>query len=67
MKTNLLRAEIVAKGLTMAQVAKSVGMHRNSFSAKVNGKVQFNTDEIVRLCDFLDITDPIKKVAIFLS
>lgn len=67
MKTNLLRAEIVARGLTMSQVAAGINLHKNTFSQKMTGKVQFNTDEIMRLCDFLDITDPAKKVAIFLS
>ena len=66
MKANLLRAEFVANGKTMAQVAKEAGIARNSLSAKLNGRTQFNTNEIVRLCEILNITDPCKKVDIFL-
>lgn len=66
MKANLLRAEFVASGKTMAQVAKEAGFARNTLSAKLNGKRQFNTDEIIRLCEVLNITEPAKKVDIFL-
>ena len=36
-------------------------------SARMNGKVPFNADEIEKLCALLDISDPVKKVEIFLT
>lgn len=65
MKANLLRAEFVANGKIIAQVAKEAGLARNSLSAKLNGKTQFNTDEVVRICEVINITDPAKKVDFF--
>lgn len=67
MQGNLLRGEIAAKGLTMREVAHMTGISRNSFSAKINGKTPFNTEEVVRLCEVLEIDDPIKKINIFLT
>ena len=67
MNANLLRGEIVSKGMTMQEVAKYVGLSRNSFSARVQGRVPFNSNEIVRICELLQIEDASKKVSIFLS
>lgn len=67
MKSNLLRGEIVMNGFTMKEVAKQTGMSRNSLSNKINGRYEFNADEVIKLCDLLGIVDPARKVEIFLS
>ena len=67
MQSNLLRGAIIAQGLTMQSVAQKIGISRNSMSARMNGKVPFNADEIEKLCVLLGISDPVKKVEIFLS
>lgn len=67
MKANLLRGAIVAQNMTMQQAAKLIGISRNSMSMRMNGKVPFNADEIERLCDLLNITEPSQKVEIFLT
>lgn len=67
MKANLLRGEIIAKGLTLEGLAKKIGISRNSMSAKLNGRTQFNADEIEKICTALGICDSERKVEIFLS
>ena len=54
-------------GFTMKEVAKQTGMSRNSLSNKINGRYEFNADEVIKLCDLLGIVDPARKVEIFLS
>lgn len=67
MKANLLRGEITAKGMTLMSLAKKIGISRNSMSAKINGRTQFNAWEIEKICDVLEIRDPGRKVEIFLT
>lgn len=67
MKANLLRGEIKAQGMTLEALAKKIGISRNSMSAKLNGRTQFNADEIEKICMALGISDPERKVEIFLS
>ena len=67
MNGNLLRGEIAARGYTLRELANLSGISRTSLSAKINGKRPFDTDEVVRLCEVLGITDPVKKIDIFLT
>ena len=67
MKVNLLRGKMVANGYTVETAAKCLGMSRNTLSSKINGKSEFNVDEVIRLCELLHIDDPAQKVEIFLS
>lgn len=67
MKGNLLRAEIAAHGMSLREVAEKASISRSSLSAKINGQRSFDTDEVVRLCEVLGITDNEKRVQIFLS
>lgn len=53
--------------VTQEQLAKAVGMGRGTLSTKMNGHRSFNTEEIVAICDFLQIADPTKRAEIFLS
>lgn len=42
-----LQAEIARKGLTSAEIAKRLGMSRNTFSRKLRGKSKFFIDQLV--------------------
>lgn len=44
-----------ATGRSMRQVAEEVGIHRNRLSDKVNGKLRFTEQEIVRLATFFGV------------
>lgn len=67
MKANLLRAEIAAKDMSQREVAERAKISRSAFSAKINGQRPFDTDEVVRICDVLEIVDNARKVEIFLD
>lgn len=67
MKANLLRAEIVARDMTIASLAEAIGMKLKTMYNKMNGGSQFTVDEAVRICDVLNISDDEKKVHIFLT
>lgn len=61
-----LKGKIVENGLSQHACAKAIGMSKNTFNSRVNGKSQFNLDEISRLCSLLNINDVEEKVNIFL-
>lgn len=44
------------KGLTQSQVAKKLGMTQQQYSRFENGVFELNYDQIMFLCNFLDIT-----------
>ncbi len=55
--TNELRSLIVKKGLTQGDIAKKLGISPQSFSYKLNNKVEFKASEIETLCSILSIKD----------
>ena len=65
--TNLLKGKILSAGFTQQTLAPLVKMSVNSLNAKINGRKVFDTDEVERICDILNITDPVEKCLIFLS
>lgn len=64
--TNALKGAIAAAGHTQRSLARRLKMSENSINSKVNGKLDFTTSEIVRVCDELNIQSPQAKVDIFL-
>ena len=64
---NLLLGKIYEAGLTCQKVSKMIGVSKNAFSHKINGRSYFDTEEIDRLCDVLHIDDNEDKVKIFLT
>lgn len=61
-----LKARIVGAGFTQRKLAEALGMNKNTLSAKVNGNVQFNTEEVCKICSLLNIESAEDKCAIFL-
>jgi transcriptional regulator, fis family len=55
---NKLRAAWVSKGFTQERVAKEVGVSNKTFSLKMKRGV-FGSDEIEKMIDLLDISDPV--------
>lgn len=66
MNKNLLKSKFVAHGLTYDDVAGRMGISKNTLSNKVNGVTYFDTEEITRLCEILNIEEDSEKVEIFL-
>lgn len=65
--TNRLKAAIVGAGMSQVQLAKVVGMNKNTLSAKINGKASFNVDEVMKICATLGIQSDQEKCLIFLD
>ena len=55
MKVDLLRvkAERVAKGYTQAKMAELMGLARNQYNKRENGKISFTADELITLANLL--------------
>lgn len=53
---NLLRSAMFAKGFNGETLAEKLGLSRQSFSYKLNGKRPFTTEEIGVICDLLELT-----------
>lgn len=62
-----LMGAIVASGMTQKKLAEKIGMSKNTINAKINGKGNFDTEEIDKICDVLNINNDKEKVLIFLS
>ena len=55
--TNKLRSLIVENGMTQGYVANKLGISPQSFSYKLNNKIEFKASEIEALCTLLSISD----------
>lgn len=55
MKVDLLRvrAERVAKGYTQAKLAELMGLARDQYNKRENGKISFSADELITLVGLL--------------
>ena len=67
MDANKLKGKIIEAGFSQRSLAKELGMSKNTLNSKVNGKIPFNTVEIRRLCDILNIDSNDEKASIFLQ
>lgn len=53
--SNLLRAKIIEKGFTQEQLAKMCGISHQSFSYRMNNKIDFRLKEIQIISEVLGI------------
>ena len=67
MNANLLKSEIVKNGLTQGDIAKALGMSKNTFTSRMQGKSDFGLEEANKICEILHIDDGKLKLAIFFS
>lgn len=72
MQTNALKGKIAAAGYSQNSLAAAMNqagrkISKNTLSKKVNGKVPFDTDEVICLCELLLISDNNEKAYIFLT
>lgn len=58
-----LRGRIVEKFHTITKFSEVSGISRNSMTSKLKGYVPFKPDEIVAVCELLDI--PIEDVGVY--
>lgn len=56
--TNKLKGKITEMGYNQESIAKKLGISTASLNYKVNNKRPFNSDEMFKLCDILEIDNP---------
>ena len=64
---NRLVGAIAGAGFTQRKLAIKIGISKNTLNKKINGKGYFDTDEIDRICNALNIQSDVDKVEIFLN
>lgn len=57
MKANVLRGKIVEKEMTIGQFCEAAGFARSTFDRKLNGRSEFDREEIGRIIAVLRLTD----------
>lgn len=65
MLTSKLKGKIAEAGYSQRSLAAELGISKNTLNSKVNGKTPFNTVEIERICEKLNIRDATEKALIF--
>ena len=63
--TEKLRELINQKGLKLGYLAKQLGLSAYGLALKINNVHEFNSSEIVSLCDLLEISSLEEKEALF--
>ena len=63
----LLADRISVSGLTHFELAKLIGVSKNTFSAIMTGKKSPTIEQVDTICNILNITDNNAKAQIFLS
>lgn len=53
---NYLKAAMIRKGLTQADVAKQMGLSTQTYNRMVNGRSQFTVGDVRKLISILDLT-----------
>lgn len=64
---NKFRGAVAGAGLTQCELAKRIGISKNTLSSKVNGKGCFDVKQIDLICKALGIDDMTERAHIFLS
>ena len=65
--TELLEAKIRESGLKKAAIAKALGLSYFALSQKVTGKSDFKSEEILTMCELLNITALTERERIFFA
>ncbi len=62
-----LRALLIENNLTNEDIAKKLGISKQSFSMKINNKREFKTSEIYKLSRFLNLSNSSDIMSIFFA
>lgn len=54
--TNKMKARIMELGLTQEDIADKVGINRSTFNLKITNKRRIYMDEVVKVCQALNIS-----------
>lgn len=67
MKYNKIFGIMAEKGISQRELAEKIGLSLETVNGRLNGRKPFKTDEVIKLCEILGITDPKTKAEIFLT
>lgn len=67
MNKKLFKIMLLKNDMTQSDLAKKLGISKNSLSLKVTGHVKIYTDEATRICEILHIDNLEDRAKIFLS
>lgn len=62
---NRLKAERIARGLTVKEMAEKLNMQPSTYSKKENGKIRVNVEDLSAILNVLEI--PEKECGIFFT
>jgi len=62
---NLLMGKIVGSGNTQTSIAQKMGISKNTFNEKINGKKRFYSDEVLRVCEIVGVDTAEEMAKIF--
>lgn len=65
MNSILLEQKIIESKLSKKVIAKKIGITRQSLYNKINGKREFNSSEIKKLCEIIDLSSKEKDDIFF--
>ena len=51
-----LRGRMTEKGVTQGDLAQYLGISRQSVNLKLRGVIGFTQEDIIKICDYLDIS-----------
>jgi transcriptional regulator with XRE-family HTH domain len=55
--TKVLKCLIALSGYNITELAQKLNMSRATLSRKINGRSEFNSTEIMSLCDLIGVED----------
>lgn len=64
-KTDILNKKIYSSGLKIEFIANFIGISRQALWGKIKNKTSFKQEEIIKLCDILNIDDEEKNIIFF--
>lgn len=54
------KAQVILSGKSMMEIAHLLGINQTTLYRKINGKSDFYRNEIYKLCNYLNISNPIE-------
>lgn len=66
MKVNILRGKLVEAGITQRDLAEKLSLSVTSITRKMNGLNEFTLNEVVQICNVLNLDDA-DKLRIFFA
>ena len=61
----LLKAKIIAQGLTRAEMAKKIGISLTTLNYKLNGRQEFKLSEVKKICTILNLNKTEREKILF--